>query len=163
MREVVSEIPVHRSHYTMIIVWWKQFLKPKWSAVPNKERFARIADAVSYGMGTPTNISIWTLAIAAWFCLFAFNPNLQNTDFLPSWFTSNSFNFPLNTVTTVAELVIGFLIAAAANRVEKRNYELHQHMAKILEHVEKLVEATDRAEREEIKLLRSLAGSRFKI
>ena len=32
--------------------------------------------------------------------------------------TSTGYNFPLNLITTVAELFIGFLVAAAANRAQ---------------------------------------------
>jgi hypothetical protein len=41
---------------------------------------------------------------------------------MPSWFVSTGFNFPMNLFTTVAELFIGFLVAAAENRSE-RNLE----------------------------------------
>lgn len=43
-------------------------------------------------------------------------PHLASGNWLPHWFTSTGFNFPLNLITTVAELFIGFLVAAAANR-----------------------------------------------
>jgi hypothetical protein len=81
--------------------------------------FQRIADKVSYGMGTPTNIIIWILGVATW---VAMGPYLAHHNFLPGWFTSNGFNFPLNTVTTIAELYIGFLVGASSNRSE-RNLE----------------------------------------
>jgi low affinity Fe/Cu permease len=81
--------------------------------------FQRLADRVSYAMGTPTNIIIWLLAVGAW---IAFGPYIAEHSFLPGWFTSNSFNFPLNTVTTIAELYIGFLVGASSNRSE-RNIE----------------------------------------
>lgn len=81
--------------------------------------FQRIADKVSYGMGTPTNIVIWILAVGTWIAL---GPYFANHSFLPAWFTSNGFNFPLNTVTTIAELYIGFLVGASSNRSE-RNLE----------------------------------------
>ncbi len=81
--------------------------------------FQRIADRVSYGMGTPTNIVIWILAVGTWIAL---GPYFANHTFLPAWFTSNGFNFPLNTVTTIAELYIGFLVGASSNRSE-RNLE----------------------------------------
>lgn len=100
------------------------------------DRFTDLADTVSSGMGTPLNIVIWLLAVLAWFLLFAFNPGLQNTSFLPAWFTSNSFNFPLNSITTLAELYIGFLVAAAANRVEKHNRELQIQQMKIIQHID---------------------------
>lgn len=101
------------------------------------DRFVDFADKVSSGMGTPLNIIIWLLAVLAWFLLFALNPAMQNTQILPVWFTSNSFNFPLNTVTTLAELYIGFLVAAAANRVERHNHVLQEQQMKIIEHIDK--------------------------
>lgn len=98
-------------------------------------RFVDFADRVSAGMGTPLNILIWIVLVVSWTLLFVFHPTLQNTAFLPSWFTSNAYNFPLNTVTTLAELYIGFLIAAAANRVEKRNRELLEKLEAIEEQI----------------------------
>ena len=50
-------------------------------------------------------------------------PHIASGTWLPAWFTSQAFNFPLNLVTTVAELFIGFLVAAASNRSE-RNLEM---------------------------------------
>jgi low affinity Fe/Cu permease len=85
--------------------------------------FQRIADRVSYAMGTPTNIGIWILVVVGWTLLFAFGgPRIASGSFLPTWFTSTGFNFPLNLVTTVAELYIGFLVGASSNRSE-RNLE----------------------------------------
>jgi low affinity Fe/Cu permease len=81
--------------------------------------FQRIADRVSYGMGTPTNIFIWVVLVVVWIAL---GPYFAHHSFLPAWFTSNGFNFPLNTVTTIAELYIGFLVGASSNRSE-RNLE----------------------------------------
>jgi hypothetical protein len=71
-------------------------------------------------MGTPTNITIWIIAVGAWIAL---GPIVAQHNFMPAWFTSNSFNFPLNTVTTIAELYIGFLVGASSNRSE-RNLEM---------------------------------------
>jgi low affinity Fe/Cu permease len=82
--------------------------------------FQRLADKVSFGMGTPTNIIVWIIAVAAWIAL---GPIVAKHNFMPAWFTSNSFNFPLNTVTTIAELYIGFLVGASSNRSE-RNLEM---------------------------------------
>jgi low affinity Fe/Cu permease len=83
-------------------------------------RFQRTADRVSFLMGTPTNIVIWIIAVGAWIAL---GPIVAQHNFMPGWFTSNSFNFPLNTVTTIAELYIGFLVGASSNRSE-RNLEM---------------------------------------
>jgi low affinity Fe/Cu permease len=86
--------------------------------------FQRIADKVSYGMGTPLNISIWVVLVVGWLMIFALDhaKSVQSGSFMPAWFTSTGFNFPLNLVTTVAELYIGFLVGASANRSE-RNLE----------------------------------------
>src|SRR5580698_4823547 len=99
--------------------------RPKAVKDPNEEPiFQRIADKVSYGMGTPLNIAIWVVLVLGWTLLFLVdrNPHVQNGSFMPAWFTSTGYNFPLNLVTTVAELYIGFLVGASANRSE-RNLE----------------------------------------
>jgi low affinity Fe/Cu permease len=85
--------------------------------------FQRLADYVSAAMGRPTNIMVWLVAVIAWTGIFAFGgPHLASGTWLPAWFTSQGFNFPMNLITTVAELFIGFLVAASANRSE-RNLE----------------------------------------
>jgi low affinity Fe/Cu permease len=89
----------------------------------NESIFDRTADYVSAAMGRPTNIVVWLVLVVGWTFLFAAHIVSANANFLPGWFTGTAFNFPLNLVTTVAELFIGFLVAAAANRSE-RNLEL---------------------------------------
>jgi low affinity Fe/Cu permease len=80
-------------------------------------RFLQFANWVSEAMGKPTNIVFWFVLVTAWTLVFALGgPHLASGTWLPSWFTSLGYNFPLNLVTTVAELFIGFLVAAAANR-----------------------------------------------
>jgi low affinity Fe/Cu permease len=83
--------------------------------------FQRVADRVSYGMGTPANIAIWVILVVGWVLLFSLdhNPKVEHGSFMPAWFTSTGFNFPLNLVTTVAELYIGFLVGASSNRSER--------------------------------------------
>lgn len=95
------------------------------ASAPEKESvFLKIADYVSAAMGRPTNIIIWLIAVVAWTGTFAFgSSHIASGTWLPAWFTSQGFNFPLNLVTTVAELFIGFLVAAASNRSE-RNLEM---------------------------------------
>jgi cell shape-determining protein MreC len=93
---------------------------------PDREPlFQRVADKVSYGMGTPQNIAVWIVLVVGWTLLFALskNPHIEHGTFLPAWFTSTGYNFPLNLVTTVAELYIGFLVGASSNRSE-RNLEM---------------------------------------
>lgn len=131
----------------------REVFRPTRGASKENGIFVRFADAVSTGMGTPINICLWMLATIAWFALFAFNPDMQNKSFMPSWFTSNEFNFPLNTITTLAELFIGFLIAAAANRVEKRNRQLHETVAALVRHIAAL---TDHEEEELHEIIRAV-------
>jgi low affinity Fe/Cu permease len=81
--------------------------------------FEKVADYVSAAMGRPTNIMVWLVLVVAWTALFASGVVNPAGTFLPNWFTSQGFNFPLNLITTVAELFIGFLVAAASNRSER--------------------------------------------
>jgi low affinity Fe/Cu permease len=90
------------------------------SAPERESAFLKIADYVSAAMGRPANIIIWLIAVFAWTAVFAFGgTHIASGTWLPAWFTSQGFNFPLNLVTTVAELFIGFLVAAASNRSER--------------------------------------------
>jgi low affinity Fe/Cu permease len=98
-------------------------MKPVKAPADSESVFNRIADYVSAAMGRPTNIVVWLVLVGGWTFLFAVHIVSANANFLPGWFTGTAFNFPLNLVTTVAELFIGFLVAAAANRSE-RNLEL---------------------------------------
>ena len=88
-------------------------------AVKRPTAFDRFADWVSEAMGRPLNIAFWFVLIVAWTLIFALGgPKLSNGSWLPTWFTSQGYNFPLNLITTVAELFIGFLVATAANRAQ---------------------------------------------
>jgi low affinity Fe/Cu permease len=98
-------------------------MTPVQASTDRESIFDRIADYVSAAMGRPTNIIVWLVLVVGWTLLFAFHVVSANANFLPDWFTGTAFNFPLNLVTTVAELFIGFLVAAASNRSE-RNLEL---------------------------------------
>jgi low affinity Fe/Cu permease len=96
---------------------------PKPESAAKESIFDRTADYVSAAMGRPTNIAVWLVLVVGWTLLFALHIVGANADFLPAWFTGTAFNFPLNLFTTVAELFIGFLVAAASNRSE-RNLQL---------------------------------------
>jgi low affinity Fe/Cu permease len=88
-------------------------------AVKRPTAFDRFADWVSEAMGRPLNIVFWFVIVVAWTLIFALGGhNLADGSWLPSWFTSQGYNFPLNLITTVAELFIGFLVATAANRAQ---------------------------------------------
>jgi low affinity Fe/Cu permease len=87
--------------------------------VKQESAFTRFADWVSAAMGSPINITFWAILVVSWTCIFAFGSRyLASGAWLPAWFTSQGFNFPLNLVTTVAELFIGFLVATASNRAQ---------------------------------------------
>ncbi len=102
------------------------------------DRFVDFADKVSYGIGTPLNIGFWLFACLAWFAIFVINPKLSQVNFMPAWFTSTSFNFPLNTVTTLMELYIGFLVAAATNRSQRALTKLFNHMIHVVEQQDRM-------------------------
>jgi hypothetical protein len=70
--------------------------------------------------------------VVVWVALFWTHVLNEGTTFLPSWFTSNAFDFPLNTVTTLAELYIGFLVAAATNRAERYLVGLIEEIRKVV-------------------------------
>lgn len=96
---------------------------------PKPDAFLRFANWVSEAMGRPTNIIFWFVAVLGWTFVFAFGgPHLASGNWLPPWFTSTGFNFPLNLITTVAELFIGFLVAAAANRSQTALSALLAHI-----------------------------------
>ena len=72
-------------------------------------------------MGRPLNIAFRrSFSSAAWTLIFALGgpKSCLSGSWLPTWFTSQGYNFPLNLITTVAELFIGFLVATAANRAQ---------------------------------------------
>lgn len=105
------------------------------------EKFLKVADAVSFGMGTPTNIFFWVLAVFIWFLLGSTRPSwFTEGTFLPTWFTSTAWNFPLNTITTLAELYIGFLVAAATNRAERELRKLIEDMKHNIDQVKQINE-----------------------
>ena len=111
--------------------------------------FQRVADWTSAAMGRPVNIMIWLVAVIAWTLTFALGgSHIASGDWLPAWFTSQGFNFPLNLVTTVAELSIGFLVGAASNRSE-RNLEA------TLGRIEQLERSMDEQAKTSLALLRS--------
>jgi len=88
-------------------------------AVKKPTTFDRFADWVSEAMGRPLNIAFWFVLVVTWTLIFALGgPKLSSGSWLPTWFTSQGYNFPLNLITTVAELFIGFLVATAANRAQ---------------------------------------------
>ena len=104
--------------------------------------FLRFANWVSEAMGRPTNIAFWFVLVVLWTLIFALGGHhLASGTWLPAWFTSTGYNFPLNLITTVAELFIGFLVAAAANRAQDA-------LTVLLAHIRATVERDSAIERE---------------
>ena len=120
------------------------------TADPEQESvFQRVADWTSAAMGRPANIVIWLVAVIVWTLTFALGgSHISSGGWLPAWFTSQGFNFPLNLVTTVAELFIGFLVGAASNRSE-RNLEA------TLGRIEQLGRSMDEQAKTSLALLQS--------
>ena len=88
-------------------------------AVKSPTAFDRFADWVSEAIGRPLNIAFWFVLVITWTLIFALGGHkMSSGSWLPTWFTSQGYNFPLNLITTVAELFIGFLVATAANRAQ---------------------------------------------
>jgi low affinity Fe/Cu permease len=107
----------------------------------NESLFLRFCDWVSTVMGEPPNIIFWLVLVAGWTLIFALGIVGSNSNFLPHWFTGTSYNFPLNLLTTVAELFIGFLVAAAANRSQRVLSTIIDGIRTVLDQVEAGVEA----------------------
>jgi low affinity Fe/Cu permease len=96
--------------------------------------FLRFANWVSEAMGRPINIAFWLVLVVLWTLVFALGGHhLASGTWLPAWFTSTGYNFPLNLITTVAELFIGFLVAAAANRAQDALTVLLAHIRATVE------------------------------
>jgi len=96
--------------------------------------FLKFANWVSEAMGRPTNIAFWFVLVVCWTLIFALGgSHLASGTWLPAWFTSTGYNFPLNLITTVAELFIGFLVAAAANRAQDALTVLLAHIRATVE------------------------------
>jgi low affinity Fe/Cu permease len=96
--------------------------------------FLKFANWVSEAMGRPTNIAFWFVLVVCWTLIFLLGGrHLSSGAWLPGWFTSPGYNFPLNLITTVAELFIGFLVAAAANRAQDALTVLLAHIRATVE------------------------------
>lgn len=101
----------------------------------HESAFKRLADWTSAAMGCPTNIVVWLILVVSWTAVFAAKLVPADGSFLPAWFTGQGFNFPLNLVTTVAELFIGFLVAAASNRAQRVIEVVIDGIRTVLHHV----------------------------
>jgi low affinity Fe/Cu permease len=103
------------------------------------ERFTDLADIISEGMGKWWVTAISLVLVFIW---LAFGPFMHFSD---------SWQLIANSPTTIAELFIGFLLAAATNRVERRHEqllrEIKTHTQVDLFTTREDVRTTERAER----------------
>jgi low affinity Fe/Cu permease len=130
MTQLTAEVSAHHKRFNKVA---------EKTADPDSESaFQRLADWVSAAMGRPTNIIIWLILVMFWTVLFAAKIVPADGSFLPAWFTGQGFNFPLNLITTVAELFIGFLVAAAANRAQRVLEGVIDGIRTVLDHVAKV-------------------------
>lgn len=90
------------------------------------DRFNHFADWFSESMGKWPVFIFFILAVLCWGLA---GPGLNYSD---------TWQLYINTPTTIVELFLGLATLASANRIEKRNYALHQNILKILQHVDKL-------------------------
>jgi uncharacterized membrane protein len=144
-------VPTERIRITMS----KSFPTP--SKLDRESLFQKLADKVSFFMGTPLNIGIWVVLVVAWVLIFALKlVNAQGT-FLPAWFTSTGFNFPLNLVTTVAELYIGFLVGASSNRSERHLENTLDGLGQVENNITALITENNDLTKEVADLTRKIA------
>jgi low affinity Fe/Cu permease len=119
--------------------------------------FLKVANWVSEAMGRPANIGFWFVLILVWTLVFALGgKHLASGTWLPAWFTSTGYNFPLNLVTTVAELFIGFLVAAAANRAQDALTVLLAHIGVTVERDAAIEQGLQHAIAENSELIRQI-------
>ena len=89
-------------------------------------------------MGEPSNIIFWLVLAVGWTLVFVAKLVSTDANFLPAWFTGTAYNFPLHLVTTtVAELFIGFLVAAAAKRAHRVFTAIIDGIRTVLDQVER--------------------------
>lgn len=117
------------------------------------KRFTELADKVSEGMGTWQVLGVSIAAVLVWL--------LSG----PFFHFSDTWQLLVNTPTTIIELWIGFLLAAAANRAQRKLEELLKQIETTVEHdeavEEKLVELINEnteLTREIHRLAKILAG-----
>lgn len=105
------------------------------------ERFTDIADRVSETIGQWWVSAISILVVLIWLAsgpLFKF---------------SDTWQLLINTPTTVLEMWLGFLIAAAANRVERVNRSQMERLEALVERIEAMEERVDEVVEGMAKLL----------
>ena len=91
--------------------------------MPLNDRFTDLADFVSEKMGTWQVTAFFLMLITIW---AGFGPATHYSDAWQLW---------INTPTTIIELFCECFILSAANRLEKRNRQLHENMLDLLKKI----------------------------
>ena len=107
-------------------LWWQR-QRGVASAKGVDEWFTDIADCISVGAGRWQTTGFCILLFFAWLAL---GPHM-------AW--SDTWQLVANTPTTWVELYLGLFMLAAANRVEKRNRELHEQILAMAQHIDRIV------------------------
>jgi uncharacterized membrane protein len=122
------------------------------------DRFTEVADRVTTAVGQWWFTVLSLALLVAWVAYGVVVIRQVTAD----WFTSQQWNFPLNTITTVGEWFMEGLVLAAANRVERRNRALQQHSKALEERIDAVVEGMARLlevdHREHGRLLHAMYG-----
>jgi hypothetical protein len=147
MTDRTADQPRHAEHFRA-----RAAVHQQEDAAREESLFLRFCDWVSTVMGEPPNIIFWLVLVVGWTLIFAFGIVGSNSNFLPRWFTGTAYNFPLNLLTTVAELFIGFLVAAAANRSQRVLSTIIDGIRTMLDQVEAGVEAQEALIQQNIEL-----------
>jgi low affinity Fe/Cu permease len=103
------------------------------------DRFTAVADTVSEAVGKWWITGGSVIAVAIWLATG------------PFFHWSDTWQLLINTPTTILEMWLGFLCCAAANRVEKRNWQLHQTMKLMLDHIAALSEKEEHEITDDLK------------
>lgn len=107
----------------------------KRSTIALDEKFTGIADRVSEGMGKWQVTAVSVVIVALWLAAG------------PFFHFSDTWQLMVNTPTTILEMWVGFLLAAAANRAEKRNRMLHENMLALVRKEERELKALSAPQR----------------
>ena len=94
--------------------------------------FQQLADRICALLSTWQFSALSLIALAVW---VAFGPYLASHPFLPAWFTSNGFNFPLNTITTVGEWFIGAFVLVNSVRIQRMQDQQTAYLQAEIDHM----------------------------
>lgn len=91
------------------------------------DRFTDLADFVSECVSHWLFTAISLVVLAIWITYGIYE--------IPGWFTSATWNFPLNTITTVGEWFLEGFVLLSTMRLERRSRELQLNMLDLLKKI----------------------------